>query len=77
MVGLAAWQDMDFSSEALVLHSGGDESQKDVCVKCFQSPPAVKLVSPGKCFVCHSTHMLAFGEYTWAVTCQSDKCGLR
>lgn len=56
---------MDFG-DALVLHDGGDAATADRCVKCFASPPE-RMAAPGKCWVCHATHCLAFGELTWAV----------
>lgn len=59
--------DNDFGSLDLVLHDGSGATSADACVKCYQSPPAVKMVSPGKCFLCHGAHCLAFGELPWAV----------
>ena len=51
---------MDFDA-ALVLHDGDAENGS-------QRTPQVEMVALGKCFVCHGTHCLAFGEMTWAAT---------
>ena len=56
-------QAMDFGDDTIVLH-GGDG---DACVKRYQRPPLVKMVSAGKCFPCHGCHCLCFGELTWTV----------
>lgn len=60
---------MDLPMEQLVLHGGAEGGSENSCAKCYEGPPA-RMATPTKCFVCHSTHMLAFGELTWAVTCQ-------
>ena len=51
----------------LVLHDGGNTESADTCVKCYMAPPAVRMISAGKCFFCHATHCLAFGELPWSV----------
>ena len=60
-------QAMDFDA-ALVLHDGDVENGSQGCVKCFQRPPQVVMAALGKCFICHGTHCVAFGEMTWAAT---------
>lgn len=60
---------MDLPMDQLVLHGGAEGGSENSCAKCYEGPP-VRMATPTKCFVCHSTHMLAFGELTWAVTRQ-------
>lgn len=50
----------------LVLHEGPTDATQ-ICGKCHQGPPEVTMVVPGKCFPCHGTHCLCFGELPWSV----------
>ena len=55
----------DFSdlSMNLVLHSNAGDTA--TCVKCLQQDGQVRMQTPNKCWLCHSTHLLHFGELTW------------
>ena len=58
----------------LVLHEGPSPDASQACAKCFQGPPEVTMVFPGKCFPCHGTHCLCFGELTWPVAGLDQLC---